>query len=274
MISDSGSLALYATALDVPLLLTADSPNTVAGSPMAMLAGRAEHLDADRPLRGQLCAAMHAHVPGAHEPVLKQAVQQAGRSAPLLRGVLYRLLELPEPPGQATFDPVAASTPEPAPVAAYVIGGTADENGIAPQRFPAVGTAPVHEQLDNRHIGADVARATLVQLDAAAIMYAPSRTSAAHTLHRWPHAEIAATAVDDRCCALYFRDGAVLTLAMPKPAADPLLLASVAYLRLTVAGELPATETLCIGAARITVTISVKREGVPVRQDSGPSAGD
>ncbi|MER7013348.1 hypothetical protein ABT324_18165 [Saccharopolyspora sp. NPDC000359] len=107
VITDHGSLALYAAALGKPLLLaTFSNTEVVPNSPMALLGDQARRLDLTAPLRPQVEAA--APLPDHHHLA---DLTFAPNSHERLRELLYRHLELPEPPWPPHPLPVAPFTP-------------------------------------------------------------------------------------------------------------------------------------------------------------------
>jgi hypothetical protein len=268
-VSDRGSLSLYAAAADTPLLLTGGSGDTtVAGSPMAALAEEAARLDDTGDLRAQLETAIHGHVPGRYEPIVKQAVEHPGQSAPILRELLYRLLRLPEPLWRPEFDPVPTPEPESAPVRAFLAGGDPAGDAVTIHRFPG---RPDRPDLGYQHIAVDFENARLSEVDAATILYLPwdtdFRVRAELVLRQWPHARIAAAVSGPRRCTLLTRDGRTVTFILSAPA-DPLLAASLAYVTLTRSGHLPEHDRIRIGHRVIDVAAA------PVRPDTGTPLGD
>ncbi|GAA0512225.1 hypothetical protein GCM10009545_12800 [Saccharopolyspora thermophila] len=106
VVSDHGSLALYAAALGKPLLLGAfGHDEVVPGSPMELLGERARRLQPGD-LRAQIDAARP--VPG-HRQLAELTFQD--RPYQRLRTLIYQRLELPEPPWPAHPEPVDPFTP-------------------------------------------------------------------------------------------------------------------------------------------------------------------
>ncbi|MEV0699043.1 hypothetical protein AB0I53_14150 [Saccharopolyspora sp. NPDC050389] len=102
VVSDHGSLSFYAAALGKPLLLAAFGAGEVApGSPMALLGERVERLDPAGNVRAQIDAARP--VPD-HRQLADLAFQD--RPYQRLRELIYRQLDLPEPPWPARPEPV------------------------------------------------------------------------------------------------------------------------------------------------------------------------
>lgn len=251
VICDTGSVSLYAAALDRPLLMAGGpADSTVPGSPSAALGSRADPLRSDHPLDAQIDQAIARHTPGQYEPVLKHAVAVPGRAAELLREAFYRLMRLPEPPGRAEFTPhplPRASATEPV---AFVVG----ERARVLVRLPA--TTAEH-RLDHQHIAAHATRASLAQLTAAAIVFTDLADEdradfddwARAALGRWPDAHVAAARLPDRCLARD-RRGVRYELVPNINGIDPLAAASLVYL-----GRTREVEHCGIGARTVTVTI-------------------
>jgi hypothetical protein len=106
VIADHGSLAVYAAGAGVPVMLSHFPAGEVdPGSVLAALAGCGPRLDADVPLFSQVLAARNAQ-PAQLRVVHDRIAARPGRSAQIIRETLYRLLDLPEPAGQARWSPV------------------------------------------------------------------------------------------------------------------------------------------------------------------------
>lgn len=255
VVSDRGSLALYAASMDLPLLLVGGpSATTVPGSPMAALAAQTARLD-DRDLAVQIRLAIRRHTAGAHELAVKQAVGDPGRSAELLRPVLYRMMDLPEPPTTAEFPPINPAAPRVTEVSAFVVG----LRDGALQRFPS--TTHSHE-LDHRHLVAHATTATLRQVTNAAILYRRLDEHeqwrftawAAETLRQWPNARLVAATLGDRTCLVRIRAGGTYRITVERTAADALMFASLAYIRLQDC-ELSTMEHVRVGGRTVSATV-------------------
>ncbi|TCP57135.1 hypothetical protein EV191_1011087 [Tamaricihabitans halophyticus] len=258
-IVDGGSLALYAAALDIPLLLGAENANTVAGSPMAELAACAPWLRGADPLAGQLGAVVHNHPARAYWPIVKQAAAYAGESAPLLRALLYRLVGLSEPDTPAEFEPVSPVAASPAEPVSYLVGGVPGPEGVAITRFPANTRSSTRPPVDYRHLTAAMDRAGLAALEAASVLYLPVDAAWPDRAHRalreWPHARLVAQRRSDRDCVVYARDGTELVLSAAGSGFDPLVLASLGYVRLAERGAVPPRDELRLAERRIPVSV-------------------
>ncbi|MFI8348468.1 hypothetical protein [Streptomyces sp. NPDC085596] len=99
LIGDSGSLSLYGIELGIPTLLGAFQDSVVApDSPMRKLGDLVPRLDAARPLPDQLTRAAEAQRDDPELAALRGSVtSEPGRSAALLRRLLYSRLDLAEP---------------------------------------------------------------------------------------------------------------------------------------------------------------------------------
>ena len=264
VLSDHGSLALYAAALDKPLLLAgARSPSTVTGSALAALVARTPRIDRAGDLRDQIDAARAGYRPGGHAPVTGSAFESPERCAQRLRPLLYRLLRLPEPAGEPAFPPFAVPDVGPVAVPALVVGARVDGGVVALTRHPDLRRGVPHDQLDHRHLVADVQRATMGQLGGAAILVADLdgpverwARVAGTLLDQWPKATLVAAARDARTCLVQTRDRSATLRAVRGADVDPLLLASLAYVRLGQSGTLPGRDRLRIGEHLIDVRLT------------------
>lgn len=106
VIGDHGSVTVYAASLGVPLLLAAFPRDEVApGSLVAQLGRAAPRLRPGRPLLPQLEQAA-ASGPDRYAALRGQVTSAPGRAGQLIRGVVYRHLDLAEPPGIPAAEPV------------------------------------------------------------------------------------------------------------------------------------------------------------------------
>jgi hypothetical protein len=260
VLSDQGSLSLYAAALDKPLLLApGDSPNTVADSALAALTARSARLNLDGHLRTQIDAAIHGHVPGANESVLRLAFDDPGRCAQRLRPLIYRLLGLAEPADEPAFPPVQAPTLRSEPVPALVVGAEVSADAVALTRYPDLRTGRPHDRLDYRHLVVNVDQATVGQLGGATVLSVSVDrfVDADALLGQWPKAMMVASTVDPYTCRIQTRDlVATLSVSDLRSGVDPLLLASLAYVRLRNPGKLPPWDQLRVGDRVIEVAVA------------------
>ncbi|MBB4687061.1 hypothetical protein [Amycolatopsis jiangsuensis] len=235
VVADCGSMPLYATAAQVPVLLGSPVADTVVpGSPLANLVAAAPRLD-DSPLPAQLD---HAIAGGPVADVAGQAVEYAGKCAEILRPLLYELLDLDAPAWPAVFPPIADPVPERQPVAAFRVGVTPDGRTVA--RFPA---AVPGRPLPGQHVVAHGELATLSELEGADVVYREAAGDfaswATETAHHRPHARLIAEIAPDVCRV--WTDGQVVELPT-EPGADPLIAVSRAHWR--TVRRLPLTDQL------------------------------
>nr|WP_240979474.1 translation initiation factor 2 [Streptomyces sp. HNM0574] len=150
VISDHGSTALYAAALDRPVLAahhTGHDSELLPGSPMAALLAHAPRLrlgpDAP-PCADQLTRALAAHRPGAVRELAAHAFAERGRALDLLRHRLYGLLGLTPPPTPPEPRPLPLPAPG-RPLTACTVGvTTAPDGDLHVERRPVTGPPGGH----------------------------------------------------------------------------------------------------------------------------------
>ncbi|MFD4321444.1 hypothetical protein [Streptomyces sp. NPDC058548] len=105
VLGDFGAVSYYAAALDTPVLLAADGAGLLDDeAPLAEFVRSAPRLDPYGPLLPQVERGIATHRP---DPAPAGFVtSDPGRSAELLRRHFYALMDLPEPPGPASFEPL------------------------------------------------------------------------------------------------------------------------------------------------------------------------
>jgi hypothetical protein len=239
VVSDQGSLALYAAALDLPLLLTEGNPaHTVAGSPLALLAEQAARIHQAADLRTQLDKARAAHRAGQWDDVVARAVVAPGTAATSLRAAVYRQLGVAEPSEPAEFPPALPPADPPDGPAVIVSGAVEHADLVTMRRFPAAGHGPPHPAMDYRHLVVEIARASVRQLAAATILVVPWDGLARFTRHAddllttWPDSLLVAAGVDPATCVVRSRENTITVRAADAPAGfDPLSLASLVFVR-------------------------------------------
>ncbi|MET0492273.1 MAG: hypothetical protein ABW000_03985 [Actinoplanes sp.] len=264
VISDHGSLALYAAVLGKPVLLAGrGSSVTVPGSAAAVLAATVPGWDPAADPREQLDAAIRGYDPTVQEQVTDRLVDpeaRAGDPAHQLRALIYRLLNLAEPPAPAAFAPVPAPPPQACAVPAWAVGAEVRPDGIRIERYPDLGTGRPHDGLSHRHLVSDERSASLTQLGSAAVVVTDFRGAglarrwidqAPARLRPWPQATMLAAVVDQRSCLLW-TDAGAYRLTADDPI-DPVLLASLAYVRLTTTGRLLPQDRLYLADRSIAV---------------------
>jgi hypothetical protein len=264
VLSDQGSLALYAASLDLPLLLIpGDAQHTVPDSPLARLAALATRLNVHGDLRRQLDACRTEHRPHRWDDIVADALHRQDDSAARLRTVLYRLLTLTEPAEPAAFPPSATPTGTQARPATIVAGTPDDREPLFVQRFPATDNGQPHIGLGYRHLVVDVTQAGGRHLAAASVIVtsadrqAPFARHADDLLAAWPDASVIAAAVDPVTCLVHTRaDRFTVRAADPPDDFDPTLLASLAFVRLRQRRLTHGTDRLRLAERDLDVTVA------------------
>jgi hypothetical protein len=268
VISDHGSMGVYAAALGKPVVLAGrGSAVTVPGSAASVLAVVAPIWDAAADPRRQLETVIREHRPAVRQEVMDVLVDpslDAGGTARRLREVVYQLLGLAEPAMPAAFAPVAVPALPSSSAPAWVAGARLRPDGIGVERYPDLSAGPAHTGLAYRHLVADARTASLAQMNAAAVVVTDYRAAgsvrrwreqASEQLAFWPQATVLAGPVDQWSCAIRTAQGQVM-LTVEEPV-DPVLLASLAYVRLVTGGQVPARDRLFLGDRAIEVAAVV-----------------
>ncbi|WP_143086481.1 hypothetical protein [Amycolatopsis saalfeldensis] len=245
VIADQGSMALYAAALDVPLLLAGGRPpTTVPSSPVAELAGRARHVDAPEDLREQILSTIAEHQPGRYGDLAARTFAEPGSSAARLRKLLYGLIDLVEPAGPATLGAGEMPVVLRGRVAAFLVTAVVVDGVLSVEREPVTSVAAEHVRRPDQHLVAHALDSAAELLQVADVVYTTvdaghscpdeSLRWAAMTFEQWPRIAVAVRLVSaDRCIAVTRnRLGLVFSLGRDgtaRPGFDPLLLASAAY---------------------------------------------
>jgi hypothetical protein len=250
VVADHGSLALYAAALDKPLLLTGRATEIVPGTPMADLADAAHHLDQTAPLAPQLDRA-------AARPAVRAAADRAfahrGDAVERLYRELYRSLDLDPPadlPRRRVPDPTALHR---GPWSFRVHVANQDEVTTL-VRYPATVAAA---ELGHLVVTDDEPDLRLHERAAAVCRPRSSPPDAAlawvrTTVAGHPGARLAAAAVPGGCVVLS-RDG---RQAMITADADVTVLTSIAYDRLLDGGFDGRVRVVSVGGQRVPVRIT------------------
>jgi hypothetical protein len=99
VVGDHGSVALYAAAAGIRVLLGAyDGAQIVADSPMATLSVRLPRLDLAASMAPQIRNGLAQEVDDAAYTGAREAADLVGRSLEVTKRAAYRLLDLPDPP--------------------------------------------------------------------------------------------------------------------------------------------------------------------------------
>lgn len=260
LIADEGSLALYGAALDLPILLIdGTGAKTVPRSPLAQLARLVPRLEPGRELPAQIEAVISGYRPGSWADVIAQAVQLPGGCAPVLRRVLYDMLDLPEPDEPAVMPPVKVPTAKPDPVATMYVGACEDKNILSLQRFSGrPKLALVHQ-----HTVADFARSTrLAMQDASIVLLRGTRAEfapgASKVFTAWAFVQLVAMCVDEDTVWVATKQGRQLSVraTQPPPGFDPTILASLVFVREDQQRSLAGSDKLRVGEHVIEVVLA------------------
>ncbi|MDT3399124.1 translation initiation factor 2 [Streptomyces sp. B1866] len=267
VVTDHGSAALYAAALDRPVVAAYDGgAELIPGSPMARLLARGPRLDAP----GGLEAALGAHRPGATRAVAAAAFAEQGRALERLQEELYGLLGLtPRSPARARILP-SPPPPDRTP-AAFAVRAETDGDEVRVERFPAHTGTPGH------HLAAEHGTATERHALSAGLLYRRARPPLAaphgaawtagawteHVLARYPGCRAAAAVLEDGRCLVRTRSGDLLAVRLG-PAqdgglvvtADPAAVLSAVHARLAARSGAPGSVRCLVGGRAFTVRLS------------------
>ncbi|PSK95708.1 hypothetical protein CLV63_114141 [Murinocardiopsis flavida] len=97
VVGDHSSMAVYAAALDRPLLLAAFGAEAVPGTAVARLGAQAPRLDPGTDLHPQVDGVIAEHAPGRYSEVADRAFAHVGESARRFAELCYGLLDLSAP---------------------------------------------------------------------------------------------------------------------------------------------------------------------------------
>ena len=261
VVSDHGSLTLYAAALDKPLLMTnGDAESTVVGSPLAELAAATSRLDGHQDLRDQIDAALARPPSPDRERVITRTVSRPGISAHALRRVAYRLLNLRDPDLAADYP--AAARPEAADTSwtTLVCSATERDGVLRIRRTPAIRHGFANDGLDYRHLIGDLDTASIRELDAAGIIALNADTAFAESVGRllteWPDARLVAARDGAGGCAIGHAGGVLAAAVRPVPAGfDPLVLASAVHVRMRQGHPPEGVFPIEVGGQVVTVRV-------------------
>jgi hypothetical protein len=200
VITDHGSVGLYAAAADRPVLVAPFGNETVPGTAIAMLGDASVRLDVRGSLRDQVLAAMEKHQPGTYGEVIAKAFAgpPAARS---VRSVVYELMALPEPPYELPLAGHPSPDPETVAPRSYAVYTRQFDGGVEVRRIPAsvdaAASAPVGWW---RHLAVDEREWDLRLLHSAAVLVSPESGDEKHAreaLARLPGAELAVAPTAD-----------------------------------------------------------------------------
>jgi hypothetical protein len=262
VLGDHGSVTFYAASVGKPVLIAADDPARVdPTSPIARFTAAAPRLHPTLPLRPQVDAALRDPQRSRYAEILTEATSAPGRSAALVRGLLYRMLELPEParPARTSVVPIPADV-KPARVTAIVTMTSVRvrdaEAVVRLQRYPA--DLRLDDPPDgDPHLLVEWDHHDPALLEIADALLADARTTGDlplewfdRALARFPGAALAAAPGPEGTCLIGTRDGRVLAVH-PDRTTEPTLLAGAMLALLGVetslVGGLPARITVVAG---------------------------
>ncbi|WP_274567626.1 translation initiation factor 2 [Streptomyces spiramyceticus] len=164
VVTDHGSTALYAAALDLPILAACDGGDElIAGSPMAELLAHVPWLESP----GDVERAISAHRAGSGRALASAAFAagEQGRAVERLRGELYALLgmePLSGPPDERALPAPIARATKPA---AFAVRVRLSGGDVHVERRPPYGASSSH------HLAAEHGRATAQQSQSAAVLF-------------------------------------------------------------------------------------------------------
>ncbi|MFE9423796.1 hypothetical protein ACFYNO_12640 [Kitasatospora sp. NPDC006697] len=262
VLGDFGSVTFYAAALGTPVLLGSAALDGLApDSPVARFVGSAPVLDPDQPLLPQLESALARPVPTAPAALTSSA---PGRSAALLRGHCYRLLDLPEPEAPALLDPLPLPAHQPpvrtAPLT--VLTWREPDGTLALRRFADLDGEPAEVPAHaHRHLAVheDTLDPSVLSLADVIHRHGPAGDPrfgsplewAAEVLARYVGCALAAWVDTPHSCTVLTRDG--LALRLTGTDADPAAWASAVHAARADAAGGP---TLRLGLTEHRVTVS------------------
>ena len=220
VITDHGSTALYAAALDCPLIAAYDGgEELIPGSPMDHLLACCPRLDDPGGIEAAL--GVHHH-PGAVRALAEAAFAEQGRALERLRAELYGLLDLDLPADPVIPRPLPPpAAPARAP-AAFAVRTRVNGGEVRVERFPVGSDLPAH------HMAAEYGKSGGWHLQSSGLLYcragqpalaAHSVTWTAagwtdHILDNYPGCRTAAVVVSASRCLARTRSGALLLVSI------------------------------------------------------------
>ncbi|MFI0739939.1 hypothetical protein ACH4PU_17905 [Streptomyces sp. NPDC021100] len=277
VIGDHGSVTYYAAAIGRPVLLGSfPEADLDPESPVAALGRAAPRLRASDDLRHRIAAVIESHDPGAYAALAELTSSAPGRSAALLRRLLYRIMDLPEPAGRPALLgrlPLPAHQPavRTAPVRALTRVVRVDPPEVAVVRYADPAYEPEEPEAEAAHTVVHEETSDVSLLEAADVILrdgdpedprvGPPGAWAAEIAARYPHCGLAAylTGVDRG--TVRTRGGELLRLAAVPGGdgradpCDPAAYVSGLYAWLGDGRGVPAELTVVTGAVRHLVVV-------------------
>jgi len=263
VVTDHGSTALYAAALDRPLIGAYDGGDElIPGSPMDDLLARSPRLRRSHPLRAGLEAALAAHRPGVARDCAGSAFAEQGRALERLQQELYRLLGTAPPAVTATARPLPVPTAPVRTPSAFAVRTRIESDRILTERFPVHADGPGH------HLAAEHGVAGEPHARSAGILYRRADRSAsaphlsawtatgwtAHILDEYPGCGTAAVIVSPSLCVARTRAGSLVSVRIDPcredgriVSTDPSAVLCAVHAWLSERPALPATVICSIG---------------------------
>ncbi|MEV7777005.1 translation initiation factor 2 [Kitasatospora sp. NPDC088351] len=221
VVTDHGSVALYAAALDRHLVAACDGRGElVPDSPMARLLAAVPRLDLADPETAPALLDPPTDAPVGTRRFAEAAFALPGESLDTLRPELYKLLGLVPPPYPVQPRPLPVPPAAPPAPSAFAVRARVDGREVGIDRLPTWTDLPFH------HRAAEYGRAGTRQLESAALLYrrvgAPSpawhqeyRTAADWTaamLAEYPGCRTAGIVLSPTVCLLRRRGGEPFTV--------------------------------------------------------------
>ncbi len=266
---DQGSIGVYATALDLPLITAGGHPSLILeNTVVAELAKRAPSLSLDHDIQDQVDTAITSHQPGEYADLAERAFDGPGSFAARMRALCYRLMNLAEPDTPAELgllDVPVVSLSRPAAFTAAVGGGLLDVE--VHRRAATAGSCEWPAGADP-HLLVDAVDGPVALLRRADVVYSdhPARRSpgqihdwAAAVFRTWPAAQMAALVVDTTRCQVIARDATSCELLIEADrgqdgrAPNALTAASWAYVRHQHGEPLEGVHHARLGPHRCTI---------------------
>lgn len=281
VITDHGSAALYAAALDCPVIGACDGgAELLPGSPMADLLTASPRLEGP----GDLDAAIAAYRPGSGPVIAESAFAEPGHAHERLRAEVYRLLGLTPPPAPVVARPLPPPVTAARPVSAFAVSAFTSGTEVRVERFPAHTQAPAH------HLAAEYGAASERHIRSAGLIYrragqaAPAPHSQTRTENGWaarvlgayPGCRTAAVILSPGLCVARTRAGLFLTIRIePREAGgritrtDPAAALSAVHAWLAVEPGLPAVIACVTGDQRFQVRLRPATDMTPAAGMTG-----
>ncbi|MFF2086100.1 hypothetical protein ACFVVM_20175 [Nocardia sp. NPDC058176] len=272
VISDQGSLGLFAASLDLPLLTVGRSTETVPGTPADDLAAAVGTLGTDGDLRRKLDEARRSHRPGRYRPVTDRVFAEVGDAATNVQRLIYRELGLSPLPDATPLRRIPVPRCRTRPVTTCfvetrpIVGAT-----LELVRFPASVDRYADQRADTHLVAAETEPDPKLLERAAAITHDRDLDEAAgvqwarSALSEYPGARLAVTPTVDGALAVV-RDGTVIRATVsPVHPARAEFVASALYCGLI--GQHPLDGPIAVRAGHTVIEVTFTRDRAvdPVR---------